>query len=112
MFHYRIGQPFAGPQELYKLFSQYDTNHSGQLEVNEFLVLFKDRLQDLKKTLNYISMKPAKSKASAPSVIQVRPCTKLVCLCLAEQLTALCFVGKMLCTFSDIVVGCCCGMLL
>ena len=68
----RIGQPFSGPQELHKLFSQYDTNNSGQLEFNEFLVLFKDRLQDLQKTLRFIRMKPAKSQVTEPSVIQVK----------------------------------------
>lgn len=68
----RIGQPFAGTQELHKLFQQYDTNSSGQLEFNEFIVLFKDRLRDLKRTLANISMKPAKSKAATPSVIEVR----------------------------------------
>lgn len=68
----RVGQPFSGTQELHKLFSQYDTNQSGQLEFNEFLVLFKDRLQDLQKTLRFIRMKPAKSQSIEPSVIQAR----------------------------------------
>ena len=67
----RIGQPFSGPQELHQLFSKYDTNNSGQLEFNEFLVLFKDRLTDVQKTLQYISLKPAKCKTSEPTVLEV-----------------------------------------
>ena len=67
----RIGQPFSGTQELHELFSTYDTNHSGQLEFNEFLVLFKDRLTDVQKTLQYISLKPAKSNSSEPSLLEV-----------------------------------------
>ena len=67
----RLGQPFSGPQELHQLFSKYDTNFSGQLEFNEFLVLFKERLQDLQKTLQFISLKPAKSKATESAVINV-----------------------------------------
>ena len=67
----RLGQPFSGPQELHQLFSKYDTNFSGQLEFNEFLVLFKERLQDLQKTLQFISLKPAKSKATESTVINV-----------------------------------------
>ncbi len=67
----RIGQPFSGPQELHQLFSKYDTNHSGQLEFNEFLELFKDKLQDLQKVLEFISMKPAKSKSTEASVLEV-----------------------------------------
>ncbi|KAL3154100.1 hypothetical protein ABBQ32_013636 [Trebouxia sp. C0010 RCD-2024] len=72
-FFQKIGQPLSGTQELHELFSKYDTNHSGQLEFNEFLVLFKERLTDIQKTLNYISLKPAKSKATAPSVMEVTP---------------------------------------
>lgn len=53
------------------MFSKYDTNHSGQLEFNEFLVLFKDKLQDLQKVLEFISMKPAKSKSTETSVLEV-----------------------------------------
>lgn len=68
---FRIGQPFSGPQELHQLFSKYDTNHSGQLEFNEFLELFKDRLQDLQKVLQFISLKPAKSDSSEASVLEV-----------------------------------------
>ena len=67
----RIGQPFSGPQELHQLFSKYDTNHSGQLEFNEFLELFKDKLQDVHKVLEFISMKPAKSKSTEASVLEV-----------------------------------------
>lgn len=52
------------------MFSKYDADHSGQIEFNEFLVLFKERLQDLQKTLRFISLKPAKSQATEPSVIQ------------------------------------------
>lgn len=66
----RIGQPLAGPQELHEVFSKYDTNHSGQIEFNEFLVLFKERLQDLQKTLRFIRMKPAKSQGNEPSVVE------------------------------------------
>lgn len=72
-FFQRIGQPFSGPQELHQLFSKYDTNYSGQLEFNEFLVLFKDKLQDLQKVLEFISMKPAKSKSTEASVLEVMP---------------------------------------
>ena len=53
------------------MFSKYDTNHSGQLEFNEFLVLFKDKLQDLQKVLEFISLKPAKSKSTEASVLEV-----------------------------------------
>ena len=69
---FRIGQPLSGTQELHDLFSRYDINNSGQLEFNEFLVLFKDRLTDVQKTLEYISLKPAKSKSTEPSVLEVR----------------------------------------
>ncbi|DBA99677.1 TPA: hypothetical protein ACH3X3_012233 [Trebouxia sp. C0006] len=69
-FFQKIGQPFSGPQELHQLFSKYDTNHSGQLEFNEFLVLFKDKLQDLQKVLEFISLKPAKSKSTEASVLE------------------------------------------
>ena len=67
----RAGQPFSGPQELHELFSKYDTNQSGQLEFDEFLVLLKDKLKDLQKVLQYISLKPAKSKSMAASVLEV-----------------------------------------
>lgn len=72
-FFQKLGQPFSGPQELHQLFSKYDTNFSGQLEFNEFLVLFKERLQDLQKTLQFISLKPVKSKATESAVINVTP---------------------------------------
>lgn len=54
------------------MFSRYDTNNSGQLEFNEFLVLFKDRLTDVQKTLQYISLKPAKSSTTEATVLQVQ----------------------------------------
>ena len=97
----RIGQPFAGPQELHKLFQQYDTNSSVQLEFNEFIVLFKDRLRDLRRTLANISMKPAKSKATTPSLIEVRWHISMNNLCFAtpgtnpEMITALCYILRM-----------------
>lgn len=69
---FRIGQPLSGTQELHELFSRYDTNNSGQLEFNEFLVLFKDRLTDVQKTLQYISLKPAKSSTTEATVLQVQ----------------------------------------
>lgn len=72
-FFYKIGQPFSGPQELHQLFSKYDTNHSGQLEFNEFLELFKDRLQDLQKVLQFISLKPGKSQSTEASVLEITP---------------------------------------
>ena len=54
------------------MFSRYDSNNSGQLEFNEFLVLFKDRLTDVQNTLKYISLKPAKSSSAEASVLEVR----------------------------------------
>lgn len=70
-FFQKIGQPLAGPQELHELFSKYDTNHSGQLEFNEFLELFKDKLKDLQKVLQFISLKPTKSRASDAPVLEI-----------------------------------------
>ena len=95
----RIGQPLSGTQELHEVFSKYDTNHSGQLEFNEFLVLFKDRLTDVQKTLDYISLKPAKSKSTAPSVMEVR--LSHTCVFLSppwlQTTTLLCLSGSALC---------------
>ena len=90
----RIGQPFSGTQELHKLFSQYDTNQSGQLEFNEFLVLFKDRLQDLQKTLRFIRMKPAKSQSIEPSVIQARKRMCHVAVYIGNTCPLLCFTDQ------------------
>lgn len=56
------------------MFSKYDTNHSGQLEFNEFLELFKDKLKDLQKVLQFISLKPTKSRASDAPVLEVTFC--------------------------------------
>ena len=86
----RIGQPFSGPQELHQLFSKYDANNSGQLEFNEFLVLFKDRLTDVQKTLQHISLKPAKSASIEPSLLQVLRALRLTGLATIESSHCLC----------------------
>ena len=39
---------------------QYDRDASGQLEFNEFLMMFRDELLDLREIMDYIQLNPAR----------------------------------------------------
>ncbi len=36
------------------IFQKYDRDHSGQIEFNEFLCMFRDQLLDVRKVLDYV----------------------------------------------------------
>ena len=54
-----LGHPINS-RKLFKIMEQYDQDASGQLEFNEFLMMFRDELLDLREIMDYIKLHPAR----------------------------------------------------
>ena len=54
-----LGHPINS-RKLFKIMEQYDRDASGQLEFNEFLMMFRDELLDLREIMEYIQLNPAR----------------------------------------------------
>jgi Ca2+-binding EF-hand superfamily protein len=60
----RMGQPLTRGK-LWKIMDQYDQDANGQIDFDEFLMMFQDDLLDVREILDYIKLNPARQSEEA-----------------------------------------------